>query len=107
MFKRIKKFFSDPLEPLNIENIYSSATDSCTVDIFNDNKTSMDFVVNVLRTYFLLSKEKSVEVMLEIHTNGKGSIVGIDPNAVEPLLSKIAEESKKRGFNLNCKVNGA
>lgn len=38
--------------------------------IHNDDITPMDFVVDILLTYFDLPPEKAIEVMLSAHNNG-------------------------------------
>jgi ATP-dependent Clp protease adapter protein ClpS len=41
------------------------------VVLFNDDKTPMQFVVDVLQRFFSMSKEDATEVMLEVHRDGK------------------------------------
>lgn len=42
------------------------------VVVLNDDYTPMDFVIDVLRKFFRMDVEKATQVMLEIHTKGKG-----------------------------------
>lgn len=42
------------------------------VVLFNDDFTPMDFVVFVLQRFFSMDTEKAQQVMLEVHTKGKG-----------------------------------
>ena len=42
------------------------------VVIFNDDYTPMEFVVYVLQTFFGIDKDKATQIMLAIHTHGKG-----------------------------------
>lgn len=42
------------------------------VVLLNDDYTPMDFVVEVLRRFFHLSEELAVQVMLQVHHQGKG-----------------------------------
>tara|TARA_B100001013_G_scaffold332471_1_gene248722 strand:+ start:121 stop:486 length:366 start_codon:yes stop_codon:yes gene_type:complete len=42
------------------------------VIIFNDDYTPMEFVVYVLQTFFGIDRDKATQIMLEVHTNGKG-----------------------------------
>ena len=46
------------------------------VVIFNDDYTPMEFVVYVLQTFFGIDRDKATQIMLAIHTHGKG-ICGI------------------------------
>ena len=42
------------------------------VILLNDNYTPMEFVVHVLQNFFGLDKEKATQIMLAVHTKGKG-----------------------------------
>ena len=42
------------------------------VIIFNDDYTPMEFVVYVLQTFFGIDRDKATQIMLAIHTHGKG-----------------------------------
>ena len=46
------------------------------VVLLNDDYTPMEFVIYVLQSFFGLDKEKATQVMLSVHTKGKG-ICGI------------------------------
>ena len=46
------------------------------VIVLNDDYTPMEFVIYVLQSFFGLDKEKATQVMLSVHTKGKG-ICGI------------------------------
>ncbi len=42
------------------------------VVLLNDDYTPMEFVVEILETFFYMSREKATQVMLTVHTQGKG-----------------------------------
>lgn len=42
------------------------------VVLLNDDYTPMDFVVDVLKHFFHLNEEVAVQVMLQVHVQGKG-----------------------------------
>lgn len=42
------------------------------VVLLNDDYTPMDFVVDVLKHFFHLNEEMAVQVMLQVHIQGKG-----------------------------------
>src|SRR5690606_26335305 len=47
------------------------------VVLLNDDYTPMDFVVEVLMTFFAMNEEKATQVMLLVHTQGKGGCGGL------------------------------
>jgi len=42
------------------------------VVMYNDDFTPMEFVVEVLQTFFSLPREQATQVMLKVHTEGRG-----------------------------------
>ncbi|MGK0441448.1 MAG: ATP-dependent Clp protease adaptor protein ClpS [Pseudohongiellaceae bacterium] len=42
------------------------------VVLLNDDYTPMEFVVEILETFFNMDREKATQVMLAVHTKGKG-----------------------------------
>ncbi len=42
------------------------------VVLLNDDYTPMEFVVEILETIFYMNREKATQVMLTVHTHGKG-----------------------------------
>ncbi|SFF40304.1 ATP-dependent Clp protease adaptor protein ClpS [Fontimonas thermophila] len=48
------------------------------VVMLNDDYTPMDFVVQVLQRFFHHPREKAVQIMLQIHTQGRG-VAGVFP----------------------------
>lgn len=66
------------------------------VVLLNDDYTPMDFVVEVLTTFFNLDSEKAVQVMLAVHTKGKGTC-GIFPRDIAETKSHQVNE-----FSRHC-----
>lgn len=58
------------------------------VVMLNDDYTPMDFVVQVLQQFFHHPREKAVQVMLQIHAQGRG-VAGVFP--VEIAETKTAQ----------------
>ena len=44
--------------------------------LVNDDYTPMEFVVQVLQTFFYHSREKAVQIMLQVHTKGR-AVAGV------------------------------
>lgn len=56
------------------------------VVLLNDDYTPMEFVVEVLQTFFGLGREKATQVMLAVHTQGKATC-GIFPRDIAETKS--------------------
>ncbi len=56
------------------------------VVLLNDDYTPMEFVVEVLQTFFGMDREKATQVMLSVHTQGK-AICGIFPRDIAETKS--------------------
>lgn len=70
------------------------------VVMHNDDYTSMDFVVRVLRSYFHKSETEANRVMLEIHHKGAG-IAGIYTyDIAETKMALVTTEAREEGMPL-------
>ena len=56
------------------------------VVFFNDDYTPMEFVVYVLQTVFNHTHEKSTQIMMAVHTKGKG-VCGIFSKEIAEMMS--------------------
>jgi ATP-dependent Clp protease adaptor protein ClpS len=56
------------------------------VVLLNDDYTPMEFVVEVLQSFFGLDRERATQVMLAVHTQGKASC-GIFPRDIAETKS--------------------
>ncbi len=57
------------------------------VVLLNDDYTPMEFVVHVLERFFGMDREKAVQIMLTVHTQG-AAVVGIYPRDVAETKSE-------------------
>ena len=70
----------------------------------NDNYTTMDFVVVVLKNIFNKSENEAYEIMLKIHNNGVG-VCGVYPYDIAVTKVEIVHYlAKKNNFPLKCSV---
>ena len=74
------------------------------VILLNDDYTPMEFVVEVLETFFTMNREQATQVMLAVHTQGKG-VCGIYPQDIaETKASQVNQSARDKGHPLLCEV---
>ena len=74
------------------------------VVMMNDDYTPMEFVVEVLETFFTMNREQATQVMLAVHTQGKG-VCGIYPQDIaETKASQVNQSARDSGHPLLCEV---
>lgn len=70
------------------------------VMLHNDDYTSREFVVEVLRHVFRRSENESVQIMLHVHNNGVG-VAGVYTHEVaEVKVRKVEHLARQREFPL-------
>ena len=65
------------------------------VIILNDDYTPMDFVVHILEAFFNLTHEKAQNVMLNVHTRGKGVCGVYTRDVAETKVEQVNEYSRQ------------
>lgn len=74
------------------------------VVLLNDDYTPMEFVVEVLEHFFSMTREKATQVMLAVHTQGKG-VCGIYPRDIaETKAEQVNQAARDNGHPLLCEV---
>jgi len=77
------------------------------VVLHNDHYTSMDFVVEVLKTIFAMPAGQAEQVMLMVHTEGKGEC-GIYPyDLARTKVSQVNKMSRDNEYPLKCSYEPA
>ncbi len=77
------------------------------VVMLNDDYTPMDFVVQVLQSFFSLAHTRAVQVMLEVHTKGK-AIAGVYAAEIaESRMLQVNNHSRKHQHPLLCVLEKA
>jgi ATP-dependent Clp protease adaptor protein ClpS len=74
------------------------------VVLINDDYTPMDFVVDVLRSFFSFNVEKATQVMLKVHTEGKGVCGVFSKDVAETKSSQVNDYSRECEQPLLCSV---
>jgi len=70
--------------------------------LLNDDYTTMDFVVDVLKYVFHKNTEEATRIMLNVHNNGVG-VCGIYPYEVaETKVNTVDALAREHGFPLKC-----
>lgn len=70
--------------------------------LHNDDYTTMEFVIEVLRLFFRKSEAEAMPIMLCVHQEGKG-VAGIyTPDIAETKVVQVHEYARSRGFPLRC-----
>jgi ATP-dependent Clp protease adaptor protein ClpS len=75
------------------------------VIMLNDDYTSMEFVIVILRKFFNKTPAESQTIMLEVHTKGFG-ICGIFTYEVaESKVAKVIKYARENGHPLKCTID--
>ncbi|HET6602652.1 MAG TPA: ATP-dependent Clp protease adapter ClpS [Xanthomonadaceae bacterium] len=77
------------------------------VVLLNDDYTPMDFVVEVLQIFFGMNREKATQVMLHVHTRGKGVCGVFTREVAESKVSQVNEFSNAHQHPLLCTMEKA
>ena len=77
------------------------------VVLLNDDFTPMDFVVEVLQVFFSLNREKATQVMLHVHTRGKGVCGVYTREVAESKVTQVNEFSRMHQHPLLCSMEKA
>ena len=77
------------------------------VILINDDFTPMEFVVQVLMTFFAMDHAKATRIMMNVHTKGKG-ICGVYSHEIaETKVDQVNEYSKINQHPLLCTMEEA
>lgn len=74
------------------------------VVLHNDDYTPMDFVVDVLCTFFTMDVEKATQIMLAVHTRGKAVCGVYTRDVAETKAEQVNAYSRKHQQPLLCNV---
>ncbi|GAB3685933.1 ATP-dependent Clp protease adapter ClpS [Salinisphaera aquimarina] len=77
------------------------------VIMHNDDYTPMEFVVEVLLTYFNLDREQAVQVMLTVHTRGKAVAGTFTAQIAETKVAMVNDHARAHQHPLLCTMEKA
>ena len=70
--------------------------------LLNDDYTPMDFVVTVLQRFFGLDRERAMQIMLKVHTEGMG-ICGVYPRDIaNSKVDQVVRFARENQHPLQC-----
>ena len=77
------------------------------VVLLNDDFTPMDFVVEVLQLFFGMDHDRATQVMLHVHTKGKGVCGVFTYEIAETKVAQVNEYSRQNEHPLKCTLEKA
>ncbi len=74
------------------------------VVLHNDDYTPMEFVVEVLEQFFGMGRSKATQIMLHVHTRGKGVCGTFTKEIAESKVTQVNEYSRRNQHPLLCSM---
>ena len=78
-----------------------------SVLLLNDDYTPMDFVVDVLMRFFPLTLESATQVMLHVHTRGRGVCGVFTREIAESKVAQVNDYARLNQHPLLCTMERA
>jgi ATP-dependent Clp protease adaptor protein ClpS len=72
------------------------------VILLNDDYTPMDFVIEILKAFFNMSHDRATQVMLHVHTRGKGVCGVFTFEIAETKVVQVSEYARQNEHPLKC-----
>lgn len=74
------------------------------VIMYNDDYTPAEYVRDVLMEYFKMNATSAMQVILSIHSNGKG-VVGVYPKDIaETKSQQVNDDAQSQGYPLTTTI---
>jgi ATP-dependent Clp protease adaptor protein ClpS len=77
------------------------------VVLLNDDYTPMEFVVEILQTFFRMDRTQATQIMLHVHTRGKGVCGVFTYEIAETKAAQVNDYSRKHQHPLLCTLEEA
>ncbi|MES1982719.1 MAG: ATP-dependent Clp protease adapter ClpS [Pseudomonadota bacterium] len=74
------------------------------VILFNDDYTTMEFVIEVLQTIFAMPRERATQVMLKVHQEGSAVCGVYIRDVAETKVAQVMAFAKHREQPLRCEL---
>ena len=72
------------------------------VILLNDDYTPMEFVVDVLKRFFYLNDARAIQVMLQVHTQGRAVCGVFTHDIAETKVSQVNDYGRANQYPLLC-----
>jgi len=70
--------------------------------LINDDYTPMEFVVHVLETFFTMDRPTATQIMLNVHSKGKGLCGVFTRDVAETKVAQVNDYSRQHEHPLLC-----
>ncbi len=77
------------------------------VVLLNDDYTPMEFVVEILQTFFRMNRPQATQIMLHVHTRGKGVCGVFTYEIAETKAAQVNDYSRTHQHPLLCTLEEA
>ncbi|WP_159269321.1 ATP-dependent Clp protease adapter ClpS [Zhongshania aliphaticivorans] len=74
------------------------------VVLLNDDYTPMEFVVEILEDFFYLDRQRATQVMLAVHTKGKGVCGVFTKDIAETKAAQVNQYARDNGHPLLAEI---
>ena len=75
--------------------------------LLNDDYTPMEFVIDILARFFNHNEEQATQIMLAVHTQGKGVCGTYTKDVAETKAMQVNQYSRQHKHPLLCEVESA
>ncbi|GAB1259131.1 ATP-dependent Clp protease adapter ClpS [Aurantivibrio plasticivorans] len=77
------------------------------VVMLNDDYTPMEFVVEVLETFFSMGREQATRTMLQVHTHGKAVCGVFTRDIAETKAAQVNQYARENQHPLLCEIEAS
>jgi len=75
-----------------------------SVFLLNDDFTTQDFVIEVLKQFFFKSDEEAFKLMLDVHNKGRAQVGVFTKEIAETKVFLVHQAAKENSYPLKCSM---